>query len=170
MGVVAGAVLVADRDGVASRARNAKRWPAGRKARGRYYGYRTGVADRKKVARPVVGHMTRQASPLLDRSLKAKQASFTGGTEATGGTFAKLVSAEKPDRVPGRKRSATFQRKYAAAVKAIEAGSIAPEVKPVSSHVQCSTRTASSILAKACDCDDRFSRDTRGRVRFMAVA
>lgn len=72
-----------------------------------------------------------------------------------------------PDRVLGGKRSAKFQRKYAKAVKAIEAGVIKPEIKPVASHVSCSTRTASSILARAVNVDGRFSRDTRGRVAFV---
>lgn len=76
----------------------------------------------------------------------------------------------KPDRVPGGKRSAQFQRKYAAAVKAVEDGVIAPEVKLVAAHVSCGTRTASSILTRAVKDDERFSRDTRGRVTFKAVA
>ena len=74
------------------------------------------------------------------------------------------------DRVPGGKRSAEFQRKYAKAIKAIEGGTIAPEVKPVVVHVSCGTRTASSILAKAVKDDERFARDSRGRVTFKAVA
>ncbi len=82
----------------------------------------------------------------------------------------KSVKPVIPDRVPGSKRSSNFQRKYAAAIKAIETGDIRPEVKPVSLTVGCSTRTASSILAKAVDSDDRFSRDSRGRVAFKAVA
>ena len=73
------------------------------------------------------------------------------------------------NRVPGRKRKQTFQRKYAQAVKAIECGEILPEVKPVAAFVACSTRTASSILARAVESDGRFSRDTRGRVLFAAV-
>lgn len=73
-------------------------------------------------------------------------------------------------RVPARKRKSGFQRKYAVALKAISNGEIAPEVKPVSLRVKCSTRTASSILAKAVDTDDRFKRDTRGRVTFGEFA
>ena len=72
--------------------------------------------------------------------------------------------------VPGRRRAATFQRKYAQAVSAIEGGEILPEVKPVAALVACSTRTASSILARAVESDDRFSRDTRGRVVVAEVA
>jgi len=72
--------------------------------------------------------------------------------------------------VPGRERKQTFQRKYAQAVLAIELGEILPEVKPVSAFVACSTRTTSSILAKAVEADDRFSRDARGSVVFAAVA
>jgi len=53
---------------------------------------------------------------------------------------------------------------------AIELGEILPEVKPVSAFVACSTRTTSSILAKAVEADDRFSRDARGSVVFAAVA
>jgi len=90
-------------------------------------------------------------------------------TEGTEGTLPKLVSTnkpEQPDRVPGGKRSARFQRKYAKAVKAIEGGEIKPEVKPVATHVNCSTRTASSILSKAVESDGRFSRDARGRIAF----
>ncbi len=75
----------------------------------------------------------------------------------------------KPDRVPGGKRSAQFQRKYAQAVKAVTNGVIRPEVKPIADHVACSTRTASSILSKAVQDDCRFSRDTRGRVTFAVV-
>lgn len=88
------------------------------------------------------------------------------GDDGREGVFARELS----DRVPGRKRAATFQRKYANALKAIEHGQITPEVKPIAGHVQCSTRTASSILAKAVESDDRFARDTRGRVRFKAAA
>ena len=74
----------------------------------------------------------------------------------------------KPDRVPGGKRSARFQRKYAKAIQGIVNGLIKPEVKPVAAHVSCSTRTASSILTKAVKDDERFSRDTRGRIAFAA--
>ena len=80
------------------------------------------------------------------------------------------VNTAKPDRVPGGKRSAQFQRKYAQAVKAIESGVIKAEVKPVSTHVSCSTRTATSILAQAVKEDERFARDSRGRVTFKSSA
>lgn len=78
-----------------------------------------------------------------------------------------VVQARVPAaRVPARKRKADFQRKYAKAVSAIAAGEIVAEVKPVGVLVKCSTRTASAILTQAVDSDERFSRDTRGRVQF----
>jgi len=63
----------------------------------------------------------------------------------------------KPDWVPGSKRSAKFQRKYAKAIKAIAGAVIKPEVKPVAEYVSCSTRTASSILAKAVKDDETMN-------------
>ena len=93
---------------------------------------------------------------------------YPEATEATEATFTKLSSTK--NAVPSRKRKATFQRKYAQAVGAIERGEILPEVKPVAALVACSTRTASSILARAVESDGRFSRDTRGRVVFAEAA
>jgi len=80
------------------------------------------------------------------------------------------VRPVKPDRESGGKRSAEFQRKYAKAVKAIEAGNLAPEVKPVAVHVSCGTSTETSILAQAVKVDRRFSRDTQGQVMFQTAA
>ncbi len=107
--------------------------------------------------------MIRQARPI---------SSFSGLATAEGneGIEGKNNELHSTNRVPGRKRKQTFQRKYAAAVQAIERGQILPEVKPVSAFVACSTRTASSILARAVESDGRFNRDTRGRVVFAEVA
>ncbi len=110
--------------------------------------------------------MIRQARPISAISSFSTLAE-AGGIEGVEGKRAELRSTS---RVPGRKRKQTFQRKYAAAVQAIERGDILPEVKPVSAFVACSTRTASSILAKAVDSDERFTRDIRGRVMFAEVA
>jgi len=100
------------------------------------------------------------------QNLREPRNEATEGTEATLPKLVSTMEAAQPDRVPGGKRSARFQRKYAKAVKAIKGGVIKPEVKPVAEYVSCSTRTASSILSKAVESDGRFSRDARGRIAF----
>ena len=67
-------------------------------------------------------------------------------------------------RTPGASRKKTFQQKVAEADKAIKAGEIQPEIKPVAAHCQCSTRTATSILAELVE-QGGYKRDAAGRVR-----